>query len=491
MAPIPTPPVKYTQLFINNEFVNSVSGKTFPAYNPATGKKIADVQEGDKADVAKAVEAAKAAFARNSVWRTLDASKRGRYLYKLADLVERDAEYLANLESYNNGKPYKYSLVDMEMAVKYIRYYAGYADKLHGKTLPADGDFFCYTRLEPVGVCGQILPWNFPLMLLAMKVAPALAAGCVCVAKPAEQTPLTALYFASLVKEAGIPAGCVNIVPGYGPTAGAAIAEHMDVNKISFTGSTEVGKLIQQAAGKTNTKRVTLELGGKSPLVVFPDADLDEAVQIAHHGLFFNMGQCCVAASRLYVHEDIYDQFVVKAKELALKRVVGSPFDDKVEQGPQIDDEQFQKILDLIDSGKKEGAKLECGGNRIGTEGYFVEPTVFSNVTDDMRIAKEEIFGPVQQIMKFKTTEEVLDRANNTSYGLAAGVVTKNLENAITFSQGIQAGMVWVNTYLSGNAQVPFGGFKMSGIGREGSEEGILAYCEVKTVTVKIPKKSS
>lgn len=487
------PPVKFTQIFINNEFVNSVSGKTFPTYNPATGKKIADVQEADKADVDKAVVAAKAAFALNSKWRTIDASERALYLHRLADLIERDRDYIASLETLNNGKPYKYAQADIDTAMKNLRYYAGYADKMCGKTIPCDGDLFTYTRMEPVGVCGQILPWNFPVVLIAMKIAPALAAGCVCIVKPAEQTPLTALYIASLVKEAGIPPGVVNVVPGYGPTAGAAISEHPEINKISFTGSTEVGKLIQEAAGRCNTKRVNLELGGKSPLVIFPDADLDEAASIAHLGLFFNMGQCCVAASRLYVHEDIHDRFVAKAKALAAERrtQVGNPFDDKTEQGPQIDDEQFQKILGLIESGKKEGAKVEIGGNRIGNEGYFVEPTVFSNVTDDMRIAKEEIFGPVQQIMKFKTMEEVLRRANDTTYGLAAGVVTKDLNTAITFANGVQAGTVWVNTYLAATVQAPFGGYKQSGLGRECGEDGIKNYLEVKTVTIKIPHKHS
>ncbi|XP_037565920.1 aldehyde dehydrogenase 1A1-like [Dermacentor silvarum] len=493
MAPNRNPPIKFTQLFINNEFVNSVSGKTFPTYNPATGKKIADVQEGDKADIDKAVAAAKAAFDLKSEWRTIDASQRALYLLKLADLLERDRDYIASLETLNNGKPYKYAQEDIDTSVKHLRYYAGYADKVHGKTIPADGSYFTYTRCEPVGICGQILPWNFPVVLIAMKLAPALAAGCVCIVKPAEQTPLTALYVAQLCKEAGIPKGVVNVVPGYGPTAGAAIAEHPEINKVSFTGSTEVGKLIQEAAGRSNTKRVNLELGGKSPLVIFPDADLDEAAQIAHIGLFANMGQCCVAASRLFVHEDIYDKFVAKAIQLAAQRrtQVGDPFDDATEQGPQIDDEQFQKILGLIESGKKEGAKVEIGGKRIGNEGYFVEPTVFTNVTDNMRIAKEEIFGPVQQILKFKTMDEVLRRANDTTYGLAAGVVTKDLNTAITFSDGVQAGTVWVNTYLAANVQAPFGGFKMSGLHRECNEDGILNYIETKTVTIKIPHKHS
>nr|XP_037292015.1 retinal dehydrogenase 2-like [Rhipicephalus microplus] len=497
MAPNRNPPIKFTQIFINNEFVNSVSGKTFPTYNPATGKKIADVQEGDK--VSRAQE-----LPMTDRHRIL--SIRLQYQCKLCEpffVANTDcnilhipylcARVMQSLETLNNGKPYKYAQEDIDTSVKHLRYYAGYADKVHGKTIPADGSYFTYTRSEPVGICGQILPWNFPVVLIAMKLAPALAAGCVCIVKPAEQTPLTALYVAQLCKEAGIPPGVVNVVPGYGPTAGAAICEHPEINKVSFTGSTEVGKLIQEAAGRTNTKRVNLELGGKSPLVIFPDADLDEAAQIAHIGLFANMGQCCVAASRLFVHEDIYDKFVAKAVQLAAHRrtQVGNPFDDTTEQGPQIDDEQFQKILGLIESGKKEGAKIEIGGKRIGNEGYFVEPTVFTNVTDDMRIAKEEIFGPVQQILKFKTMDEVLRRANDTTYGLAAGVVTKDLNTAITFADGVQAGTVWVNTYLAANVQAPFGGFKMSGLHRECNEDGILNYIETKTVTIQIPHKHS
>ncbi|KAF8766707.1 Retinal dehydrogenase 1 like protein [Argiope bruennichi] len=466
--------VKYTKLFINNEWHDSVSGKTFPVINPSTGEEICRVQEGDKADVDKAVAAAKEAFKNGSVWRTMDASQRGRLLNKFADLVERDTEYLANLNTLENGKPFKDSVGDVMFACATFRYYAGCADKIHGKTIPADGNTFSYTRIEPVGVCGLIIP-----------------AGNTIVLKPAEQTPLSAIYIASLVKEAGFPSGVVNIIPGYGPTAGAALTAHLDVDKVSFTGSTEVGKLIQQAAGQSNTKRVTLEMGGKSPLVVCSDVDLDEAVQIAHDALFFNQGECCCAGSRTFVHEDIYDAFVAKSKALAEKRIVGDPFDPNTMQGPQIDDEQFDKILSLIESGKKEGAKLECGGGRHGSKGYFVQPTVFSNVTDNMRIAKEEIFGPVQQIIKFKTLEEAIERSNATDYGLAAGILTKDINKAILYSQQVRAGTIWVNCFFSGSVQTPFGGFKMSGQGREFGTDALKAYCEIKTVTIKIPQKNS
>ncbi|XP_023933198.1 retinal dehydrogenase 2 [Lingula anatina] len=465
-SPIENPEVKFTQIFINNEWVNSASGKTFPTINPSTGEKICDVQEGDKADVDKAVKAAREAFKLGSPWRRLDASKRGVLLNKLADLVMRDMVYIASLEVMDNGKPFTYAIGDMYFTESILRYLAGWADKNVGQTIPVDGDLFAYTRHEPIGVCGGIIPWNFPLPCLAMKLAPAVACGNVCVIKLAEQTPLTGLYLCSLIKEAGFPPGVVNIIPGYGPTAGAAISEHMDVDKVAFTGSTQVGQLIMEAAAKSNLKGVTLELGGKSPCVVFPDADLDMAIQRSHDGLFFNSGQVCVAGSRTFVHEDIYDEFVKRSTELAIKRNVGNPFEKTTQSGPQIDEEQFNKILELIQSGIAQGAKLQCGGKRLGDKGYFVQSTVFSDVTDNMRIAKEEIFGPVQQIIKFKDMEEVIERANDTKYGLAAAVFTKDLDKALKFSSSVQAGVVWVNTY-GGGLQSPFGGFKMSGIGRE------------------------
>ncbi|XP_014679627.1 PREDICTED: retinal dehydrogenase 1-like [Priapulus caudatus] len=490
--PILKPEIKYTQIFINNEWVNSVSGKTFATINPCTEEPICQIQEGDKADVDKAVAAAKKAGELGSPWRRMDASARGHLLSKLADLIERDMVYLASLETLDNGKPYKYSYnVDYPIAVKTCRHYAGWPDKIVGKTIPIEGDFFCFTRVEPVGVVGAITPWNFPGMIACQKILPALAAGCTLVLKPAEQTPLTTLYIAALCKEVGIPAGVVNVVPGYGPTAGAALTEHMDVNKISFTGSTEVGHLIQCASGKTNLKRVSLELGGKSPNVVFADADLDEAVLVSHNNLFFNMGQCCTAASRTYVQDSIYDEFVRRSVDLAKKRSIGDPWCDNVENGPQIDRDQFDKVLELIESGKKQGAKMECGGGRHGTKGYFIQNTVFSNVTDDMRISKEEIFGPVQQIIKFKSIDEVIKRANNTTYGLAGAVFTKDIDKALTLAQSVQSGTFWVNCYNVGGPSTPFGGFKMSGIGREGGEYGLHEFCEIKTVVIKIPQKNS
>ncbi|EDO36183.1 predicted protein [Nematostella vectensis] len=437
------PDVKYTQLFINNEFVDSVSGKTFPTLNPATEEKICDVSEADKADVDIAVAAAKEAFKLGSVWRTMDASARGHFLYKLADLCERDADYLARLESYDGGKVINEAKIDVQGMISCFRYYAGWADKVTGKTIPADGPFFTYTRHEPVGVVGAITPWNFPLLMEGLKLAPALACGCVVILKPAEQTPLTALYLASLVKEAGFPTGVVNVLPGYGPTAGAAISSHMGIDKISFTGSTEVGRLIQETAAKSNLKRVTLELGGKSPNIVFADADLDWAVEMSCLGLFINQGQCCCAGTRIFVEESIHDEFVRQCVARAKARVVGDPLEEKTVQGPQVDEEQFNKILGLIESGKQQGAKVECGGGRHGNKGYFVEPTVFSGVQDDMRIAKEEIFGPVMQILKFNEINEVIRRANDTTYGLAGAVFSKDIDKALMVAHSIQAGTMW------------------------------------------------
>ncbi|KAF4516385.1 hypothetical protein B566_EDAN008508 [Ephemera danica] len=445
------PEIKYTKLFINNVFVGAASGRTFPCVDPATGRKVADIAEADKADVDRAVNAARTAFARGSVWRTMDASARGKLIHQFANLIERDLQQLANLETLDNGKPVGDSEFDLRCSVDTLRYYAGWCDKIHGNTIPADGRLFSFTRAEPVGVVGSIIPWNYPALMLSWKLGPALAAGCTVVLKPAEQTPLSALYIASLVLEAGFPPGVVNIVPGYGPTAGAAIASHNDIDKVAFTGSTEVGKLVMEAAAKSNLKRVSLELGGKSPLVVFDDADIDEAVNIAHGAIFNNHGQNCVAGSRTYVHDKIYDQFVAKAKLAAERRVVGDPFNDGTQQGPQIDEEQMSKILELIESGRKEGATLECGGRRMGQRGYFVQPTVFSG-----------IFGPVQQILRFSTLEEAIRRANDTKYGLAAAIITRDINKALTFAESVQAGSVC-------------------------GEDSLKEYLEVKTVTVQLP----
>jgi acyl-CoA reductase-like NAD-dependent aldehyde dehydrogenase len=491
IKPIINPEIKYRKLFINNEFVEAEEAKAFPTRNPATEEVIAYIQEAQKADVNNAVKAAREAFNLGSPWRRMDASERGTLLNKFADLIVRDAVMIASLEALDAGKVFTNAYMDVLFAEKIIRYFAGWSDKVVGQTIPVDGDFFAYTRREPIGVCGAIVPWNFPFFLFCVKLAPALATGNVLVIKPAEQTPLSSLYAASLIKEAGFPPGVVNVVPGYGPSAGAAIAEHMDIDKVSFTGSTAVGKLIQQASGRSNLKKVALELGGKSPNIIFSDVNLDYAVEKAHEGLFFNSGQVCTSGSRTFVQEDIYDEFVKRSVEKAKKRIIGDPF-DKVQNGPQVSEVQMKKILELIESGKKEGAKLECGGKRKGDKGYFIESTVFSNVTDEMRIAREEIFGPVQQIIKFKDVKDVIPRANKTSYGLAAAVFTKDIDKAIYIANSLQAGTVWVNTYQEGSIPAcPFGGYKMSGIGREFGQCGVEEYTEVKSVIVKISEKNS
>uniref|UniRef100_H3CLV3 aldehyde dehydrogenase (NAD(+)) n=1 Tax=Tetraodon nigroviridis TaxID=99883 RepID=H3CLV3_TETNG len=485
------PEVHFNKLFINNEWHDAVSGKTFPTINPSTGEVICQVAEADEADVNKAVKAARDAFRLGSPWRRMDASHRGLLLSRLADAIEKDSAYLAELETLDNGKPYAVAYaVDLPNVVKCLRYYAGWADKWEGKTIPIDGDFFCYTRHEPVGVCGQIIPWNFPLLMQAWKLGPALATGNTVVMKVAEQTPLTALYVANLVREVGFPEGVVNILAGMGPTAGAAIARHSDIDKVAFTGSTEVGHMIQQASGSSNLKKVTLELGGKSPNIILSDADMEDAVEQSHFALFFNQGQCC-AGSRTYVQEDVYDEFVQRSVERAKRRLVGDPFDLKTEQGPQVDLEQFNKILGYISTGKREGAKLMCGGGAAADKGYFIQPTVFGDVQDNMAIAREEIFGPVMQIMKFKSLEEVLERANDTKYGLAAAVFTKDIDKAHYISAGLRAGTVWINCYDVFGSQAPFGGYKASGIGRELGEYGLDNYTEVKTVTIRVPQKNS
>src|SRR5712672_1572449 len=385
----PNVKISATKLLINGQWVSSTSGKTFPTINPSTGEVITQVAEADAPDVDKAVSAARAAFETGAWRKKLSASQRGALMYKLADLIEKNADELAQLEALDNGKPYHVArAADLPLTIACYRYYAGWADKNQGKTIPVNGPYFTYTKHEPVGVAGQIIPWNFPLLMQAWKLGPALAAGCTVVLKPAEQTPLTALRVGELINEAGFPPGVVNILPGYGPTAGAAIARHMDIDKVAFTGSTEVGHLIMEAAAKSNLKRVTLELGGKSPNIVFADADMNEAVEGCHFALFFNQGQCCCAGSRLMVEAKCHDEFVEKSVARAKTRKVGDPFDPKTEQGPQVDDVQFDKVMSFIESGKEQGARLVAGGNRFGDRGYFIEPTVFADVQDNMKIGK-------------------------------------------------------------------------------------------------------
>lgn len=483
-----TPPVQidYTQLLINGQFVDSASGKKFPTLDPRTGDVIAHVAEGEAEDVNQAVSAARKAFDQGP-WPKMTAYERSRIMLRFADLLEKHSDHIAALETWDNGKPYEQAAnEEIPLLIRLFRYYAGWADKIHGLTVPADGPYHVQTLHEPIGVAGQIIPWNFPLLMYAWKVGPALACGNTVVLKTAEQTPLSALYVSKLFHEAGLPPGVLNVISGFGPTAGAALASHMDVDKLAFTGSTDTGKIVLGLAAKSNLKPVTLELGGKSPVIVCEDADVDTAVELAHLALFFNQGQCCCAGSRTFVHERVYDEFIEKAKALALKRVVGDPFKKGVEQGPQIDSEQFKKILKYIRSGIEGGATLESGGERFGSKGYYIQPTVFSNVQDNMLIAKDEIFGPVQSILKFKDLDEVIRRANMTRYGLAAGVFTQNIDTANTLTRALKAGTVWINCFDIFDAAIPFGGYKMSGQGREKGIYSLNNYLQVKAVVTPL-----
>jgi aldehyde dehydrogenase (NAD+) len=405
---------------------------------------------------------------------------------KLADAMERDRVQLASLDSLDNGKPYTDALtIDLHLAVKCFRYYAGWADKICGKTVPIDGAYLSMTRLEPVGVCAQIIPWNFPLLMACWKLAPALAAGCCVVIKSAEQTPLSLLHLAALVAEVGFPPGVVNALSGYGPTCGAPMVVHRDVDKVAFTGSTDVGRTIQREAAGT-LKGVTLELGGKSPAIVCADADLDAAIEACTFGLFFNAGQVCCASSRIFVHESLYDAFVAKAAERARGITTGAGLTSGAAQGPQVDQDSVDKIDRLVQCGVAEGARLVAGGAKVPGPGYFFAPTVFADVTDGMTIAREEIFGPVMSVLKFRDTEEVIARANDTIYGLASAVFTTSLDNATAISLGLRAGTCWVNCFDVLEASVPFGGYKASGVGRELGEYGLQQYSEVKTITIKL-----
>ena len=481
----PRPQVDRTELFIGGKWVSAKSGKTFATMNPATEEKIADVAEGDAADVDEAVKAARKAL-ENGPWKKMDARDRGRIMNRLADLIEENQDDLAALESLDNGKPVRDSkAADLPLTIDCLRYYAGFSDKIHGQTIPVRGNYFCYTRKEPVGVVGQIIPWNFPMLMAAWKWGPALAAGCTIVMKPAEQTPLTCLKMAELAQQAGIPDGVINVVPGFGPTAGGAIVKHKGVDKVAFTGEHLTAQIIMREAAES-LKRLTFELGGKSPNIIYADCNLDAAVQGAHMGLYFNQGQCCSAGSRVFVEESIHDEFVHRVAAMNQDRKLGDPLDPSTEQGPQIDRAQFDKIMGLIESGKRDGAKMVSGGQRYGDKGYFIQPTLFTEVSDKMEIAQKEIFGPVMSVFKFKNNDDLVERANNTIFGLAAAVWTRDIGKAHRLAAEIKAGTVWINCYDVFDAAAPFGGFKMSGQGRELGEDGMRAYLETKTVTVAL-----
>ncbi|MFZ4732761.1 MAG: aldehyde dehydrogenase family protein [Pirellulales bacterium] len=479
------PQIRQTQLFIGGQWVPARSGKTFVTINPATEEPIADVAEGDAADVEAAVRAAREAFD-NGPWPRMDARARGRLIHRLCDLIEAEIDELAALESLDNGKPVNDSrLIDIPLAVQCLRYYAGWADKIHGSTIPIDGNYLCYTRREPVGVAGQIIPWNFPILMVAWKWGPALAAGCTIVMKPAEQTPLTCLRLARLAQKAGVPDGVINVVPGFGPTAGAAIVKHPGIDKVAFTGSGETAQIIMRQAAD-QLKRLTFELGGKSPNIVFADADLAAAAAGAHVGIYLNQGQCCCAGSRLFVEDKIHGEFVERVVAQSKQRKVGDPFDPATEQGPQVDKAQFDKIMGYIEAGKREGARCAVGGGRVGARGYFIEPTVFTHVEDGMAIAREEIFGPVLSVLRFSDVDDLIRRANATTFGLAAAVWTRDVARAHDVARRLRAGTVWVNCYDVFDAAAPFGGFKQSGFGRELGERGLDPYLESKTVTVSL-----
>ncbi|KAK9071292.1 hypothetical protein SSX86_009860 [Deinandra increscens subsp. villosa] len=480
------PKIKFTKLFINGEFVDSVSGRTFETIDPRTEEKIADIAEGDGVDVDLAVKAARVAFD-HGPWPRMSGSERGRIMMKFVDLVEENLEEIAALDAIDVGKVLSQGKTrEVPFGISVLRYYAGAADKIHGKTLKLSSQLQGYTLYEPIGVVGHIIPWNFPVGMFFFKTGPALAAGCTMVVKPAEQSPLSALYCAHLAKLAGVPDGVINVITGYGPTAGAAISSHMDIDCVSFTGSTEVGRLIMQAAATSNLKSVSLELGGKSPLIIFDDVDVDSAVNLALMGGFANKGEYCVCSSRIFVQEGIYDEFVTKIARNSKGITVGDPFEPSTIQGPQADKAQYEKVLSYIEHGKRQGATLLSGGKPCGEKGYYIEPTIFTNVKDDMLIATDEIFGPVICVIKFKTIEEAIARANSSTYGLAAGIATKDLNIANIVSRSIRAGIVWINCYLAFDADAPYGGYKMSGFGREFGMDALYKYLQVKSVVTPI-----
>jgi acyl-CoA reductase-like NAD-dependent aldehyde dehydrogenase len=489
VQPVPAGETRKYKLLIGGEWVDAASGKTFITPNPATGQPLAEVAEADKEDIDRAVAAARKAF--EGKWSKISARDRGRMIYKLSQLLEARAAEMAGFETADNGKPIKESMyVDVPSAIENFEYFAGWATKIEGETIPVPGQFFNYTLREPLGVCGAIIPWNYPLLMAAWKLAPALAAGNTVVLKPAEQTPVSALELGKLIMEAGFPEGVVNIVPGFGATAGAALAGHPGIDKIAFTGSTEVGKLIAKAAAENITK-VSLELGGKSPNVIFADANLDQAVAATMMGIFFNQGQICTAGSRVFVEEKIRDEFLGRLAEKAGKIRIGDPTDKETQMGPQVSAEQLARIRSYTEIARGEGATVMTGGESPVMadnlkDGYFFQPTIFSNVTNDMRVAREEIFGPVVSAITFSDEADLIRQANDTMYGLAAGIFTRDIVRAHRFAKEVKAGLVWINTFNMMNAASPFGGYKQSGYGREMGKHALDLYTQTKSVWVDL-----
>jgi aldehyde dehydrogenase (NAD+) len=475
---------KPKQLLINGKWVSAKSGKTFETINPANEEVLALLAEGDKADVDEAVKAARKAL--DGKWGSMGPHERARYLLKIAELIDSHADELAELETLDNGKGVTFSRgFDVPAAAETFRYYAGWCTKIYGETNPSDPSMFNYTLREPVGVCGQIIPWNFPLLMAAWKLGPALCCGNTVVLKPAEQTPLTALRLGELILEAGLAEGVVNIITGFGPGAGSSIAEHPDVDKVAFTGSTEVGKIILKASAG-NLKRVSLELGGKSPNIIFPDADMKEAVPTSMMGVFFNSGQVCCAGTRIFVQKDMYDNVVDQLTTFSKGMSYGDPLDPKTVMGPVVSKEQFDRVKRYLDVGKKEGAKVTAGGEPGTGKGYFVKPTVFADVNNNMKIAREEIFGPVATAIPFKDESDAVLQGNDTEYGLAAAVWTRDIGRAHKVARALKAGTVWVNCYNQIDAISPFGGYKQSGFGRELGKHALELYSQVKSVYVKL-----
>ncbi|KAF9070663.1 aldehyde dehydrogenase [Rhodocollybia butyracea] len=479
-----------TGLFINGAFVDGSNNSTIDVLNPTTGEVITQVSEGTSKDVDIAVEAAETAF--NTAWGLkVPGSVRGKLLAKLATLMEESTDELAAIEALNSGSTYTVMREwRVPMCIAFIRYYAGWADKISGQVIETDERKLTYTRHEPIGVVGQIIPWNSPLLMFAAKIAPALAAGNTVVMKPSEMTPLTALRVCTMVQEAGFPPGVLNVVVGYGNTVGAAMSSHMKIDMISFTGSTLTGRTIMEAAAKSNLKNVTMELGGKSPNIIFNDADLDQAVKWSTRGIFLNQGQMCFAGSRIYVQSGIYDEFLTKFTAQAMQRRIGDPFNPDSNQGPQISSHQTERIMGYIKSGIEDGATVHYGGYRHGGEGgNFITPTIFTNTTPGMKIVREEIFGPVSIVIKFDDQEDVIRQANDTTYGLAAAVFTQNISQAFEVGHALKAGTVWVNCYTELSPGIPFGGYKQSGIGREYGSYALEHYVNVKAMHVNIGHK--